>query len=316
MDELQPLLRMIGIALSSWDVTDFDAARGLEADRIFADALLYEFLNADLFDEAVQARVQYDEEAYLWVITAEDMHYLLRQYIGDYPALIEPPTDIFLSRNESGGYVYFYSDMGEVDYTLETGNVVYVGSGIFEVSATLYEYDTSLEPGIAEYGTPVNSYLLRFQKADDSAYGYTIIGCVEAASLDLPTIILAYVKIDTDAWQSGDEADRLPLLMDEVLMVSGDDIENLQMYEIDPDSVSNDYALINEDEIWESYAATRDTVFTVVNYGNLELGPVDIGLSEFRDYMLKMQQQGLLVLARVTVAGAGVVIRIEEQYVP
>lgn len=94
-DEVVSLLYRIGVALSREYVTDFDSARGLDADRYFADALLYEFLNDELYDESIKSG--YYEETYMRVMKATDMLYLLRQYIGDYPALIQPSADMFFA---------------------------------------------------------------------------------------------------------------------------------------------------------------------------------------------------------------------------
>ena len=165
-EAVRPLLYRIGIALSRDYVEDFDAARGAMADRCFTDALLYEFLNDELYDERIQP--VYGEE-YLCRLTAEDMLFLLRQYIGDYPKLIDTTVDMFLSRNRAGDYEYWHSDLGAIDYELRTGAATYAGGGVFEIDAELYMHDDA--DGTTEL---LGIYTLRFVKADDAAYGYTI----------------------------------------------------------------------------------------------------------------------------------------------
>jgi len=175
MEAMQPLLCRIGIALGRDYVEDFDAARGALADRCFADALLYEFLNDELYDARIQPAL--DEESWMCALPAEDMLYLLCQLIGDYPALIDPPADMFLSRNEAGDYFYGHSDMGMVDYELKAETVTYLGEGVFELTADLYElyFDEEADEAAALLG----NYALRFSRAEDSAYGYTITKIVK-----------------------------------------------------------------------------------------------------------------------------------------
>lgn len=183
-DAMQPLLHNIGIALSGENVVDFDASRGLATDRYFADALLYGFLNNELYDKSIQ--LQYNEQTFMCEIKAEDMQYLLRRYIGDYPALIQPPADIFLSQNEAGDYIFGHSDAGSTDYEMKVENITHIDEGLLEVSAGLYELD--LDGDAIVPSTYINGYKLRFKKADDSAYGYTIISClVDMSSSVSPT---------------------------------------------------------------------------------------------------------------------------------
>jgi len=170
----QPLLYSIGVALSrvyEMDFIDFDAARGLDADRFFADALLYEFLNYELYDQSISPA--FDEESFLCVMKAEDMLFLLHQYIGDYPALLQPPAGYFISQNEEGDYLYGYSDMGAIDYELTVEKVLYLGEGRFNVHTVLFRLD--LDEDAAAPRTPVSSQTLRFVETDDAAHGYTII---------------------------------------------------------------------------------------------------------------------------------------------
>jgi len=175
-DAVQPLVYAIGSVIGWGYAEEFDASRGSPNDRCFADALLYEFLNYELYDEDIQ--VWYDEELFAYVMHADDMLYLLRQYIGDYPALIQPPAEQFIFMNEDGDYYYGGSDKGLTDYKMEVETVTYMGGHIFEVTAALYEQD--LEDDAAGSVTFLNNYVLRFSKAEDSAYGYTIIGCKAA----------------------------------------------------------------------------------------------------------------------------------------
>jgi hypothetical protein len=172
VDAVQPLIYAAGSVVGWGYAAEFDAARGSEVDRLFADALLYEFLNAELYDESIHPGNDY--ENFQCVLEAEDMFYLLRQYIGDYPALIVPAADVFLSRNEMGEYVYGRSDKGITDYEMKAEDTAFAGDGVFEVTAALYEleFDEDSPPP-----TLLGRYTLRFLKADDSAYGYTIIKC-------------------------------------------------------------------------------------------------------------------------------------------
>ena len=112
-------------------------------------------------------------EEYICRLTAADMLFLLRQYIGDYPKLIDPTVDMFLTRNKAGDYEYWHSDMGMIDYELRVENTEYIGGNMFELTAALYVLDFDEE---AE-APPVllGGYTLRLSKADGVAYGYTII---------------------------------------------------------------------------------------------------------------------------------------------
>jgi hypothetical protein len=176
VDAVQPLIYAAGSVVGWGYAAEFDAARGSEVDRKFADALLYEFLNAELYDESIN--IGNDYENFQCVLEAESMRYLLRQYIGEYYTLIDPAADVFLSRNEMGEYVYGRSDKGLMDYEMKVEHTSYAGDGVFEVTAALYEleFDEDSPPP-----TLLGSYILRFSKADDSAYGYTLIGCKAAA---------------------------------------------------------------------------------------------------------------------------------------
>ena len=165
-EALQPLLYRIGIALSRDYVEDFDAARGAMADRCFTDALLYEFLNDELYDPRIQ--VSYGEE-YSCMLTAEDMLFLLRQHIGDYPRLIDPTVDMFLFRTDTGGYLYWHSDLGMIDYDLRLDSVTTIGGGVFDARAELFERDDS--EGTTE---SLGKFTLYLAQAEDSAYGFTI----------------------------------------------------------------------------------------------------------------------------------------------
>jgi len=175
VNTVQQLIYAAGSVIGWEYAEEFDASRGLEVDRYFAEAFLYEFLNYELYDINIQA--EFDEETYMNVMRAEDMLYLLRQYIGDYPALIQPPAELFLFMTDAGDYTYGNSDGGDMDHEMAVEDVLYIGDLMFEVTATLYRIDYSEEPDSSEYRALVGSYILRFLKADDSAYGYTLIGC-------------------------------------------------------------------------------------------------------------------------------------------
>ena len=173
VEAVQPLLYAVGSVIGWGYVDEFDASRGAEVDRTFADALLYEFLNSRNYDQNIE--VTLDENVYMHIIKAKDMMYLLRQYIGDYPRLIDPPAGLFIFLNDDGDYIYAGSDKGFTDYKITVENVNYLGSGIYELKTSLYklDYDEDSE----EPEAFVNNYSLQLQKADNTAYGYTIIKC-------------------------------------------------------------------------------------------------------------------------------------------
>ena len=175
VDAVRPLLYAAGSVIGWGYAAEFDAPRALDADRRFADALLYEFLNPELYDQSIQIR--YDDESFMRVMKAEDMLFLLRQYIGDYPELIQPPAGLFIYINNEGDYIYGGSDKGTTDYETEVENVTYAGGGAFEVTVMLYMLDFDEDAEAPK--KPLNTYKLRFIKADNSAYGYTIVKCGE-----------------------------------------------------------------------------------------------------------------------------------------
>ena len=172
-DIVLPLLHNIGVALAYPHVTDFDMARRQDADRMFTDALLYEFLNLGMYDPSIN--VELDEDTYLFVINEADMMRLMRGYIGDYPALMQPPADVFISQTEKGDYTYGRSDGGEIGYEMMITGVSYFGGGIFDVTASLYQVDNSEGPD--SDATLYQRYLLRFMEEDEAIYGYNIISC-------------------------------------------------------------------------------------------------------------------------------------------
>jgi hypothetical protein len=59
-----------------------------------------------------------------------------------------------------------------MDFETEVEEVTYAGGGVFDVRVMLYElsFDEDEEPK-----TPLHRHTLRFSKADDSAYGYTLV---------------------------------------------------------------------------------------------------------------------------------------------
>ncbi|MCL1838029.1 MAG: hypothetical protein FWG47_01760 [Propionibacteriaceae bacterium] len=177
VDEVQPLIYAAGLVVGFAFAAEFDAARGIDVDRYFADAFLYEFLNYELYDAQIQP--DFDEETYMSAITPAEMFYLLRQYIGDYPELIDPPAETFLTLNEAGDYTYAVSDQGDTDFEMSALSASYVGEGQFEVAAALYRI--VLTQGDRQAGEHIDDYTLRFLQSEDSAYGYTLIGCVKTA---------------------------------------------------------------------------------------------------------------------------------------
>ena len=171
VEKVQPLIYAIGSVLGWGHAAELDAPRGSKADCLFADALLYEFLNDRNYDKSI--KVRYDEKTYMNVMKAKDMLYLLRQYIGNYPKLINPPAGLFIFMNNDGDYIYGGSDKGFTDYKMTVDNVQHLGNSEFELKTSLFklEYSEHEKASVAF----VKKYSLTFKKADNSAYGYTII---------------------------------------------------------------------------------------------------------------------------------------------
>jgi hypothetical protein len=116
-----------------------------------------------------------------------------------------------------------------------------------------------------------------------------------------------------------------------MLWIDGNDTETLKQYGIDPDSVANDYALVDAGEEWRKIEWTMyDAKFTVKydeNYKELAHPERKIGLTAFGDYMKKAPKIGDWVpdsaeergiLAEVTFSGSvpDRAIEIKEVYVP
>ncbi len=129
--------------------------------------------------------------------------------------------------------------------------------------------------------------------------------------------VFAYVKIDEDALQLSRGEGRLPLLMDAVLWIDGDDTETLRLYGIDPDDVNNDYALVNETETWTPCFATEKTVFYVqYSMDHYGLEPRDVAVEEFTDYVLWCREWSGSILATVTLTSSEEVVSVAEIYTP
>jgi hypothetical protein len=134
-----------------------------------------------------------------------------------------------------------------------------------------------------------------------------------AAASEFPLTFLALVKIDIETWRTGDGDGPLPILVDDVLWITGDDVETLKKYGFDPDA-ENDYVIVNETEKWVSYWVTDGTVFSVID---LELGSSVVSLQDFRDKLLNIfNEWDGSIWADVSIAETGEVIGVKERYVP
>ena len=184
LDDVQQLIYAAASVLGWGYADEFDAARGGDEDRRFADALLYEFVNYHdymVHDENLQIR--FDESSGTRLIRAEAMLYLLRRYIGDYPKLIQPPAGLFIFTNQAGDYYCGYSDKGLMDYEAEVEGVTYVGGDAFDVTAQLYEL-LSDEDGDSR--TLKYRFAMRFIKDEGAAFGYTLAKCGDSSRWETP----------------------------------------------------------------------------------------------------------------------------------
>jgi hypothetical protein len=106
----------------------------------------------------------------------------------------------------------------------------------------------------------------------------------------------------------------LRLLIDDVIMINGDDMESLKKYGIDPENVANDYALYNEVEDWVSIITLPETTYKIVAYDDDGIPDrYDADKARFKKHMT--QRNGFYILAIVTVENEHL-IAIDEQYVP
>lgn len=126
--------------------------------------------------------------------------------------------------------------------------------------------------------------------------------------------VLAIVRCDVAAQDSPDGV--LVLWVDDVLWIDGDDEATLSDHGIPPDEVTNDYAIVNEQEKWLAYTATQSTLFRVQYDEDYAPNPHDVSLEEFHQYMLDTREYG--ILAEVTVSGTddSTVVKVEEVYTP
>ena len=125
-----------------------------------------------------------------------------------------------------------------------------------------------------------------------------------AASGKAQKTFLAHVKID---WAADTGTGPLALLIDDVEMVTGDDLDD-------------NYTLVNETEDWVPYTATERTAFSVqYDLTRMELDQRAVGLQEFRQYLCLLpdgnDQGPVVILANVTAQG-GRALKVEEVYVP
>jgi hypothetical protein len=121
---------------------------------------------------------------------------------------------------------------------------------------------------------------------------------------------MAYVKYDS-VLPDG----RLRFLIDDVLMVSGDDTAALKKYGIDPNDVNNDYAMYNEKEEWLPYTTPRDheTTFIIIYFD--ENSKMERRKLDSKEFIKHVQSRESGILATVTVK-EGYLVSIEEYYVP
>ena len=150
------------------------------------------------------------------------------------------------------------------------------------------------------------------------AVAITWVSCGGNKSNNEPTTFLAYLKIDMDALQRGSN-ETLPVLVDELLWISGSDTETLLKYGFDPEEVDDDYELYNEKEEWVAYTATKNTTFRVeYDLERFNIMRRELELDDFKHYVFSYQEKypTATILANITIDKADKVIRIEEFYVP
>jgi len=129
----------------------------------------------------------------------------------------------------------------------------------------------------------------------------------ETAKTKQAETFLAYVKLDKEHPKN-----QLRLLIDDVLLIGGNDTAALKKYGIDPEDVNNDYAMYNESEKWVAVTTTPKTTFKIIHFDNSNMRHLKLDLNAFKKYM-QNRENG--ILATVTVAG-GNIFSIEEYYVP
>ena len=115
-------------------------------------------------------------------------------------------------------------------------------------------------------------------------------------------ITLAYVKyIDGVLW------------VDDVLWINGDDTDALEKYNIDPESVTDDYAIVNEQEGFEEWALSEQVTFSGITYED-GIGNVSMDAAAFQTFMNdKNEWGGILVNVE---RKDGLVIAVDEVYTP
>ena len=128
----------------------------------------------------------------------------------------------------------------------------------------------------------------------------------------------AYVKLAPKQ-----PAEGIALLIDDVLMIRGDDKEKLKQFGIDPENVTNDYAIHNAKKEWRpgeimpSGDAQVEPEFKIMTFDK-EGSPKfhDASLTEFRKH-LEGKDDGILAKVTASRNGPGyMVVSVKEQYVP
>jgi len=128
----------------------------------------------------------------------------------------------------------------------------------------------------------------------------------------------AYVKLAPEQ-----PAEGIALLIDDVLMIRGDDKEKIKQFGIDPENVTNDYAIHNAKKEWRpgeimpSGDAQVKPEFKIMTFDK-EGSPKfrDASLTEFRKH-LKGKDDAILAKVTASRNGPGyMVLAVKEQYVP
>jgi hypothetical protein len=131
----------------------------------------------------------------------------------------------------------------------------------------------------------------------------------------LPGTFLAQVKVEVDIYFG---AGPVTLLLDDVLWINGDDLETLKKYGIDPDDVTIDYALVNENEEWVPFTAAENATFRMMMFdgeNSPHIYASEMELADFVELMYIGEDHSSQFLAEVTIED-GKVLRVEEVWVP
>jgi hypothetical protein len=107
---------------------------------------------------------------------------------------------------------------------------------------------------------------------------------------------------------------QLRLLIDDLLWINGDDKETLKKYGIDPENITNDYALYNEVEEWLPYITNPEATFRISIYDDEGFPKYqEVDHARFAKHLTEWEDRS--ILAKVTVV-MGYIVAVNEIYVP